>query len=182
MRYKTLGRHAVFQVSGWDVVEPGLERVAAAFDAHLVPIVLAKGLAGRLVVRQIVEPAAPPFIVNSAGPGAIRGIDLGLVAVNATGGNFYCLAFVRNFRRLVKRLAAELHAGVERGVDFELELQDEIAEIAIGAQKRVTGVGNAGADDLAILGAVLCRPAALLPAGQRLAVEKRAPIFVLGQR
>ena len=90
------------------------------------------------------------------------------------------LAVVLDLLRLVEALAANLHAGVQLRIDLEFELQDEVAVVLVGAQKRVARVGHAGADDLAVFDAILGLAAALLPAVERLAVEQRPPFGLAG--
>ena len=52
------GGHVVFQVGGGNAVQEGLDRVAPALDAEVVPLAGLEGLAGGLVVFEVEEPAA----------------------------------------------------------------------------------------------------------------------------
>jgi hypothetical protein len=67
-------------------VDPSANRGAVTFDSIVVPFAGAKrGAAGR-IVRQIVEPAAPRFVVQAAGPTSIGRVDLDLISAQATLG------------------------------------------------------------------------------------------------
>jgi hypothetical protein len=88
---EALGREAVFEVGGGDSVEEGLDGIAIALDAGLVPVFGLEGLAGGFVIFQIVEPAATCLVIDASGPGAGGGIDLKLVAVHSVSGEFLLL-------------------------------------------------------------------------------------------
>src|SRR5262249_26205407 len=62
-------RHRVLDLRGRHAVEPRLDRVALALDAERVPVVLLERLAGRLVVLEVLQPAAPALVVDAARPG-----------------------------------------------------------------------------------------------------------------
>src|SRR5262245_18327230 len=62
---------SVLQIRGRHVVEPGLDRIAAAFDAKPVPLAAPERLARGFVVLQVVQPAPRSFLVHARGPGAI---------------------------------------------------------------------------------------------------------------
>src|SRR3712207_7499599 len=57
----------LFRSGGRHAVDPGLDRVAAALDPEVVPVLRLERLAGLLVVLQGVEPAAPALVVDAAG-------------------------------------------------------------------------------------------------------------------
>ncbi len=176
---ETAGRHVVFQIGRRHAVDPGLDRVAPAFDAIVIPLAGLERLAGRFVLAQVVQPAAATFVVDAAAPGAGRGVDFNLVAMHAAGGNRFLEVSVLDVGRLVKALAANLHARVELGVNFEVQFENEVAVVLGRAEKRVAGVGHAGADDRVVFDAVLCLAPFLHPTIERLAVEQR--LALLGQ-
>src|SRR6187402_3464577 len=83
-RDEALGGHVVLEIDGRHVVDRGLDRIAAALDAKLVPLALLESLAGGLVVREVGEEDGPAgFVVDGSRVGPRRGINLDLVAVHA---------------------------------------------------------------------------------------------------
>ena len=99
-------------------------------------------------------------------------------SVDAAGGDFNLLAAQIQRLGLVEALAADLHAGVERRMHLELQLQDEVAVILLRAEERVGRVGHGAPDDGAVLDFVVGLAAALDPAVEVLAVEERGPVVL----
>ena len=116
-----------------DAIQPSLDGITQAFDAEFVTLAFFEGFAGWLVVFQVVELAAPRFVVDATGPRAVAGLVLHLLAVYAAGCDFLLFALPLVFLRLGVTVTADLHAGVETGVHSKFELQHEIAEFALGA-------------------------------------------------
>src|SRR5262249_6374216 len=100
------GGQVVFQIDGWHAVDPSLDRIAAAFNAELVPVVLFEGIAGGFVVRQVGQKSpATGLVVDRAAVRPGGGIDLDLIAVHAIDGDRLFLALDFQIRRFVEHLA-----------------------------------------------------------------------------
>src|SRR5262245_18577993 len=171
-------RQAVPQISGGHAVEPGLDGIAAAFDTELVPLASLERFARGFVAFQIIQPAAPAFVIYAASPRAIRRINLHLIAVHATGGDFDRLAIPRQFRWLVETVAANLHARVEAIGDFVVQLQHDVRELAPRAEERIRRIRHRRAYYLAVFDTIFRLAATLNPTIERLAVKKRNPASV----
>src|SRR5436190_14532052 len=171
-RYEAAQRHRINQVRGGHAVDPGLERIAHALDAILVPLAELVGGTAGFVLFQRIEPAAPAFLVNAAAPPPGRLIvHLHLAAMHAARRNLERLAAEVVGRFVVKAMAADLNSRIQTRVRLQLQFEDEIAVLLFRAQKTVKRVHLARADDAAILDDVLRLAAALDPTVERLAVE-----------
>src|SRR5207244_4839490 len=82
----------VLEVGRGHAVEPAFDGDTPRFDAKFVPLVLLQGLAGRLVVFQILKPATAALVIDAATPGTLERVDFHLVAVHPPGGNLDRLA------------------------------------------------------------------------------------------
>src|SRR5688572_13855647 len=167
---EALRRHVVFQVGGGHAIDPGLDRRAFALDAELVPLALLEGLAGLGVSLQVVQPAATFLVVNPAGPGPVRRIDLDLIAEHRIARHLPRLPVLNDFAFFLGVLAANLHARVHAGIDLELQLENEVAVVAVGAEKAVRRAEDRRADDGAVFDGVLGLAPPLHPAVERFAV------------
>ena len=133
---------------------------------------------GITTVAAWIEPATTGFFVDASAPPAVLGgigVDLNLIAMNPTGGDFDRFASSFKLGGLVKTLAADLHAGIQLGIHLEFVFEDKIAVVARRAKKAVWCVGLGGADNAAVFNSVGCFAAALDPAIKVGAVEKRSP-------
>ena len=113
---ETLGLHVVDDVRGRRAVDPHAQPRPDGLDAVVVPLAELVQQLRRWIHLAGVEPAALRFLVDAAAPGAIGGIDVGLVTMHAA---------VLEIRRAQ---GAELHARVRRAhVLAHVELEDEVA-------------------------------------------------------
>ena len=177
---KPRGRHAIFQVGRRHAVEPGLDRVAAALDAQLVPLALLERLAGRLVVLQVVEPAAAPFVVDAARSRPAPA-DRSRPGSRAPGRleSSGLLAAVVDFRRLRRTTGCEsARRSSACGSTLKSSSKHEVAVVACRCTRtscrcwgRSCRRSRRSRPDTSPC------PAALLPAVERLAVEQRTPGF-----
>ena len=158
----------VTDVDAFHAVEPGADAGAVGFHLHVVPFADLGELATLLGEGEGVaaaetgeDPAATAFFVETGGPHAglgggllhvLRiGVDLGLVAVDASGGHLGGLAvaaLVGDF--LGFGAAAELHARVQARVVLEVILQDEVRVVLLGRQEGVRRIEGGGADEVAL--------------------------------
>ena len=106
------------------------------------------------------------------------GVDLYLIAVDAVGGDGNLFAVPQDFTGGGQATAADLHAGVELGIDLEFIFEDEIRVSATGAEEGVRRAGSGGADDATVLDGILGCAAALDPAVEVFAVEESRPAIV----
>ena len=177
-------------VDALHAVEPGADAIAVGFDLHVVPFAYLGDLAtllgegeGVTAAETRENPTATAFFVEASGPhtglGGVLlyvlriGVDLGLVAVDASDGHLGRLTvatLVDDF--LGFGVAAELHARVQARVVLEIILQDEVRVILLGREEGVRRVERRGADEGAFgvhgVGGVT---AELLEAREVLAVE-----------
>ena len=158
--------HAVDEVGHRHVVDPGAEAVACGLHAVAVPLADPEGLPRDGVVLRAGEPPAPLLVVDAPAPGALGGVDLDLVAVNDP------------VPVVGARGAPELHAGVERRVHPDLELEDEVGVLLRRAQEAVLLAEHGAAHEGAVLDGVDGLAPALDPARRALSVEQRDPAFV----
>ena len=161
---KTFGRLGIDQIRRRHPIEKRSDRVADRDNPKLIPFALTEGVASRRVAGEWGEPPAAAFIVNAAGPAAIRRIDLDLITVDAAVVVFG------------KTVTADLYAAVEFRIDFELELQFKIAPVLCGAEKRIGCARCAGTDNRALFDPVGRLASPLLPALKRLAIKKIGPL------
>jgi hypothetical protein len=153
-----------------------LDAVTLAFDAGLVPLPLFEGFLRIGVFLEVGEPSAACLVVDPAGVGARRRIDLILVAEYAIGGETPFLPAVdRRLGLLSVKLAAKLHARIHVRSDLELEFEDEISVLLLGAEETVARIDHGLADDAAVLDTIECLPAMLLPTVKILPVEEISP-------
>ena len=133
------GVHRVFQIGAENAVHPRLDRAAATFDAVLVPLVVLEGILGCRIVAHFGDKESPSGLVVDPAAGApLRLGDLDLIAVDAVrrDGAFPGLiirASEHEVRFALGDLAANLDAGIQAGIAFNLEFQDVIAVFLVGA-------------------------------------------------
>lgn len=187
---EALRSEGVFEVGACNAVEPGLDGVAAAFDADFVPFAGAinflAGLGeGRLVAaaRAGIEPTASAFVVDAAAPHSVGlvGVNLDLIAVDAAGGKFPCLAVNFHGGVFLVGVGTDLHAGVEAIVAVVFVFENEVAVNFFGAEEGVGRAVHRSADEDAVLHGVLGLAAFLGPAGEVFAVEQGREIFIGGR-
>jgi hypothetical protein len=170
-RDETLGGLLVDQVGGGDAVDPGLEHRAARLHPQPVPLAGTEGGAGAGIEGHREQPTASRLVVDARAPCALAGVDLDLVAVNAT------------VHHLGTALAAHLDPRVERALDQEVELEHEVGEGLLGGQEAVGAVRHRDPDDRAVLDPVLGRPIDLAPPREIAPVEQCGPaVAALGRR
>ena len=180
-RDETLRREIVLQIRGGDAIDEGLDRIAFANDAELIPLVLLERFAGGGVFLEVVEPTASAFIVDAGGVGPITGVDLALVtedpATLAALDGFVAGLFRFAFGN---ELAANLNAGIQAGIDLEIENEFKVLVFLLGAEERVRRVRHGTADDCSVFNLVVGLAAALDPPIEVFAVEKRLPTIIVG--
>mgnify|MGYP003981348201 CR=1 FL=1 len=86
----TAGRHGVFDVGTGHTVDPGFQRIAPAFDAVLVPLIVFEGFAGNGIHGDIGDViAASGFIINTAGFARFVGGNFSLVPIDTAVGQCF---------------------------------------------------------------------------------------------
>ena len=172
-------------------IEPSLDDGPLGLDLHRVPFVqlgeFAPLFGERIAIATQgawIQPTANPFLEDPRRPKAVFGcreVDFALITMHRIGPNLLHLAF-GVFQRLpvgplkhgglVETFAAKLDARVQSGIHFELQFQNEVPVVLLGAEKTIAGVNNSRADDFAVFHRVNSLAAALDPAVQVFAVKK----------
>ena len=157
------GISVVDKVGASDAVDPSADAVADSFHAGGVPLVVLEGALGGHVLDHGIEPASTGFVINATRPGACAGVYLELIAVDAA------------VLIVLAAVAAELNAGVEVGINEELEFEDEVGLVLLGTEERVVGIGLGVAHDGAVHDFVSGLASALGPTAEVFAVEEGRP-------
>lgn len=141
-------------------VEVGLDHWSVADDADGIPDTRLEGSL-RFCRFNRGEPTPGTLVKDPGAPLAVGGIDLALVSPHAIA--------------LFANLAAKLHATIQGWMRKVIVFEYEVAVFAIRAEESIRSVRRAGAHDDTLLNFVSRGPAVLLPAIERLAIEKRSP-------
>src|SRR5262249_16232376 len=101
-----------------------------------VPLLLFERLACRFVVLEVVEPAATPFVVDTARVRPVGRVNFDLVPKYSPASAPLDLLSGRfHFLPLFSHVASDLHAGVEPRSDLELQLQHKVAVLALRTEE-----------------------------------------------
>lgn len=160
---------AVEQVRGRDAVDPDFNDAANGFDAEAGPFVKRVGSAATVVGGEGLEPE-PVFAVvveDAAGPLASgRRVHFHLIAVEPHARGAGCVD------------TADENTGVEAAGLVAIDLEDEVAECFLGAEKCMLGrAADHVADEFALFDDCGCLGGGAddFPAGEIAAVEEFTP-------